>query len=445
MKRVLVIAYYFPPRPSIASLRLGGLAKYLPRFGWEPVIVTPRFPGRAGWSTPLVETGDRDILAELKRRLGFRGETGLQAQLGLSSMNGEGGSRVLSYLARLAKAVWCYPDDQRGWFPYAYEAALEAVRRFQCSAILSSSAPVTAHRVAAAVKGVTGLPWIADLRDLWTDNHYYSYPRIRRLVERHLERRTLGLADALVTVSEPLAQTLRRRYKTVPVRTILNGYDPDDVAPAAKLSGDFTITYTGMLYDGKRDPGPLFQALAELAAEHVVDPERIRVDFYGPDAAHVLPSARYYGVESLVAAHAPVPREEALQVQRRSQVLLLLNWNDPFERGVYTGKLFEYLAARRPILAVGGPKGVVSELLEETGAGAFAADRDAITAVLSKWWKEYLDSGRVGYEALNPAVERYSQVNMARSFACLLAALLGERCRYNGPGNPDPEKAGSKL
>lgn len=130
------------------------------------------------------------------------------------------------------------------------------------------------------------------------------------------------------------------------------------------LTKEFTITYAGTLYDNKRNPTPLLRALREFIAEGLINPDITRVRFFGPPEYWLEREIIKHNLGEIVKEYRTVPRDVTLARQRESQILLLLNWDDPREVGVYTGKLFEYLAAKRPILAIGGPKGVVSELLE---------------------------------------------------------------------------------
>jgi glycosyltransferase involved in cell wall biosynthesis len=217
------------------------------------------------------------------------------------------------------------------------------------------------------------IPWIADLRDLWTQNHYYQYTRIRKFVERRLELKTLHEADAIVTVSQPLAETLCKLHKNENIYSIPNGFDPEEVnsTPNVNFTKDFSITYTGQLYQGKRDPSKLFEALHSLLSEGKMNPNDIEVKYYGPKEDWLENDVECYGLQGIVNWYGVIPRNTALEKQRESQVLLLLLWDHPEDMGVYTGKIFEYLAAQRPILAIGGSKGVVKELLDDTNAGVY--------------------------------------------------------------------------
>jgi len=423
-KQVLVITYYFPPRPGVASLRLRGLAKYLPEFGWEPIILTPTLPGDPDTRFRVIQTPyPGDVTARWKRRLGLSADKGFQEQIGIPRALRESKASFTGKVINLAKAILAYPDEQKGWYRFAVSIGHELLKREHFNALLSSSGPATCHLIARKLKEEHKIPWIADLRDLWTQNHYYSYGTLRRLFERRLEIKTLSTADVLVTVSEPLAQKLRLLHRDKSAVAIPNGYDPDEVARSTQLTKEFTITYTGKLYQGKRDPTPLLRAIAELASERKIDLKAVKVRFYEDTPYWLEQEIKRYQLREVVSLHPKVPREVALQKQRESQILLLLNWNDPDEVGVYTGKVFEYLAARRPILAVGGPRGVVTELLEETGAGVHAFGHEHLKHVLFEFYQQYRAHGYVPYRGCEERIAKYSHREMARRFANVLDSV----------------------
>ncbi|NQE44520.1 hypothetical protein C5S31_00680, partial [ANME-1 cluster archaeon GoMg2] len=189
------------------------------------------------------------------------------------------------------------------------------------------------------------------------------------------------------------------------------------------LSDKFSIVYTGNLYRGKRDPEPLLKAIQKLILEGIIEPDEVVIDFYGYDEGWLERDVERYGLQDIVRVHGVIPREEALKKQREAQILLLLTWNDPTERGVYTGKVFEYLAARRPILSMGISGGVVEDLLKETNAGVHTSSQEEIERALKIFHSEFKLKGRVGYCGISTKIERYSQREMARKFADVLYTL----------------------
>jgi glycosyltransferase involved in cell wall biosynthesis len=269
-------------------------------------------------------------------------------------------------------------------------------------------------------KEMFGCPWIADLRDLWSQNLAQGNDLVR-LLERLVERKTLREADALVSVSEPWADRLRECYPKKSVFSITNGFDADDFRPKPEaLTPTFTITYTGRLYEGKRDPTPLFEAIQELIQDGELSREGVQARFYGPIEPWLPALVRSFGLEDVVDVAGTISRDEALRRQRESQVLLMLCWSDIRETGQHTGKVFEYLGARRPVLAIGGSRGVVTDLLEQTRSGVHARTKEEIKDTLRRWYAEHRQTGRVLYRGDERKIHAYTHEQMAAKFADVL-------------------------
>ena len=423
MKKVLIVTYHFPPRSTVGSLRPAGLAKYLPEFGWQPIILTARLPGGPAPEFKVIETPYHDTMGFGKRFLGLDSDQNVMTQIAQlkKKLHIRSEKSVLDFLLVAWGEVAAYPDLQKGWRAFAVEAGNNFLQQESVNAMISTSSPVTSHIVAKELKEKHDIPWIADLRDLWTQNHYYPYSPLRRAIERRLELRTLHKADALVTVSEPASSKLGMLHKGKSIYVIGNGFDPAEVnSPELDLTDKFTITYTGNLYPGKQSPGPLFAALRDLIAQGIVDAKDVEVRFYGAEAGWIDKQAERHGLRDIVRQFGIVPRQVALNRQRESQLLLLLKWNNPKEQQAYSAKIFEYVAARRPMLAIGGPNDVLSELLDDTKAGFSGSTVEEIKGILSESYQEYRNSGKVTYHGEEDKINRYSQREMARKFALVL-------------------------
>jgi len=428
-RKVLLIAYSFPPRTAVGSVRAEGLAKYLPKYGWDVSVLTADHPGGPEPRYEVYEATHRHWLRRFE-------SMGSMASANTTNGSGHSLKGFRSSLKASARLLVCYPDPQIGWYKAAVSTGRSVISRERIDVILSTSKPETAHLVASALKAYSSLPWVADLRDLWTQNHYHTgfLWSLRRILETRLEKRTLGSADAIVSVSEPLCSELSKLHPDKMTLAIPNGFDPEtyETGPHS-LTRELSITYTGSLYDGRRDPGPLFKVVYKLYSRGMIDPNTFRVRFFGSDVRLVKHIAALHGVERFVEAHPRIPRNEILLRQRESHVLLSINWNRSEEEGVYTGKLFEYLAAKRPILAIGGPGGVVKSLLESTGAGNYASSEREIQQILEVWVAEYLHSGMVQYRGNAAKIWEYSHDGMARSFANLLNAVSATGQRESSP------------
>jgi len=298
----------------------------------------------------------------------------------------------------------------------------------EIATMISSSPPVTTHLIAKELKSKHRIPWIADFRDLWTQNHNYPYSQLRKIIEKRLELKTLSTADALVTVSRPWAEKLKAMH-TKEAFTITNGFDPNIMSDErTNLTSNFTITYTGQIYIGKQDPSKLLAALKDLISLGNIDSQDVEVRFYGPENDLLRKEMERYGLLDVVKQHGIIPRETSFQKQRESQVLLLLNWEDPRERGVYTGKVFEYLAAQRPILATGGfGSDIVKELLDETNSGIYCSTVKEVEKTLEGLYLEYKLKGEVTYSGIRGRINKYSYREMARKFAEIFDELTERR------------------
>lgn len=419
-RKVLMIAHAFPPCHAVGALRAGKFAKYLPELGWQPIVITREWEDKGGLEVPpgvqIVSTAYSDRLS-LFRRGRIRAARESSPQSRQRTTEPARRSRLHKLASFLLKELLAYPDEAIGWRPHALEAGRRVLRSEDIALIFSTSPPATSHVIAAELQRETGLPWVADFRDLWTQNHYRRHTRLRQAIERRYEVRTLDGAAVLVTVSQPLAEKLRVLHGT-PVDVITNGFDEKDYSddPPA-LTPHFSLTYTGQLYAGKRDPSLLFRAVQRLAKAGVIGRTKLSIRFYGPDSEIVRRLARVSGVEDLVSCEGAIPYKAAVRKQRESTALLLLNWDAPKEAGVYTAKVFEYLGARRPILVVPHNDGVVEELMQETGAGVAARTENEITDILAVWYSEYLSTGSVEYHGKEDVIVQYTRQEQTRHLA----------------------------
>jgi len=424
MRRVLLISSFFPPSVKVGAVRAGGLAKHLPRFGWEVVALTPQLPGRKGNRQQIIETGHRDILADFKARLGCVQKVRPARQLDFAGQQTARttGQQKPNPVVKWLRAAIIYPDEYKGWIPFGVSALEKFAKRETVDAILSTSPANSGHIIASHAKTIWQCPWIADLRDLWSDAG--TAPPGMGFFQRRLEKRTLLSADILVTVSDPWVQLLQQTFPHKPVTKIVNGFDPDDLPSGAqKLTSNFSITYTGYLYPGQSDPTPVFEALRQLIAENRISRTDVSLRFFGTSDGLVA-LAKRFGIEDILQVHGWVSREESLVRQRESQILLLFGKTIPSYSGCYPAKLFEYLASQRPILAVGGPRGVTAQLLTETGTGMQASSSEDICNFLANAYDEFRRSRQVQYQGISNLVNGYTQSAMVQKFAELLDSLV---------------------
>jgi glycosyltransferase involved in cell wall biosynthesis len=412
VKKVLIITHL-----SHASPRIPGFAKYLPECGWQPIILT----------TPISERSYSQfrIPKDLKKTVTVIETHGYRSPYGIKRLSSRKYSKIRPFLKSIYKyyrEIAHYPDAEKRWKPFAIEAGSELLQNKDITAILSSSSPVTSHLIAKELKEKHKITWVAELRDLWTQNHNYPYSPLRKFFEQSLERETLLRADALVTLSSPDAEKLRALHEEKRIYTITNGFDPDKMSDEkVNLTSKFTITYTGQIYT-KQDPSKFLVALKSLISDEIMDPIDVEVRFYGPRNVSLTKIIQELELSSVVKQCGIVPIEISLLKQRDSQLLILFKWEDQRYRGVYSGKIFEYLAAKRPILATGGTDDVITKLLSETNAGIDAKSVEEIKNALRESYTEYKVKGKINYPGIEESIQKYSYREIAKRFAQVLSS-----------------------
>jgi len=400
--RVLVISYYYPPWNVIGSVRLGKITKYLSEYDCEPWVLTLEtglFPNAAGLAVEIPDS--RIIRANLGScftRLVRQRLQNISPTLPIVSDNGSIRQRLSSLVMLVLQGLWRYasaqfsdtrfPDRALPWVQPAIKKGTALLKEHRFDAIVSSHGPPSSHIVAAALAKKFNLPWIADYRDLWTQNHFQKRHSLAQWLETRLEKRLLRRASHLTTVSEPLSQQLRELHRT-PVTVLHNGFDAADflLNDVLKTSDKFMIVYTGMIYPGKLDPTPLFAAIRLLYAKWPEVAKHVEIHFLGTDPSLVAHIAAKSQINDQVFIHPRLPNREAIRWQQTADMLLLLVWDDPVAKGIYTGKVFEYLGARRPILATGPSGGVIEALLRETKSGELVNSAEQAAQMILAWWQ----------------------------------------------------------
>jgi len=419
MKKVLIITYYFPPDPTIGAQRPFKIAKYLKLYGWEPIILTTPYSGQRPNFCKIIEVvNKRNILQKKHSFLKYKKVAYMENDSTLHRY-------FVKKFKKLIKELIYYPDDKKAWIAPAVNTTLHKLNHSDLHAIISTSYPTTTHLVAEKLKRKLKIPWIADLRDPWTQNEYVQKYRIIKFFEKKLEKKTFSKADLLVTVTPNWVEDLKKLHRNKEIVYIPNGYDEDDYqnGEPVELTKKFTLTYTGQLYEGKRDPSMLFEVVSELIKRNVLDESLIEIRFFGPEERWLEERIKKYNLERVVKIYGFVSRQEAIRRQMESQVLLLLLWNNEYEKGVCPGKVYEYFAARRPIIATGGPGGVVKDLITETNTGRYIMEKKELESAISDYYEEYIKTGQVHYRG-NGKITHYNYKKITERYAEVLERIV---------------------
>jgi glycosyltransferase involved in cell wall biosynthesis len=426
-KRVLIVSFYFPPMNAIGAVRISKFAKYLPQFGWQPLILTA--------DDKKVKTSELSI--EIKEANVFRTpyftiDTYFQQKLVSSNGTADGAqtSNKQSFARKSAARVLrsAYPlyslplirilfSDPVGWYRTAIQKGIKIIDEYKPDIIFSSYGPTLSHLVASSLNRKTKIPWIAEYRDPWSQNQYNSKLQPFQFLEEKLERDTLKGSGSMVAVSDLLACKLKD-FHGKEVAVITNGFDNEDYAGDFPLSPKFTITHTGNIYKGRRDPTQLFNAIKQLKDEGVISEDNFEVRFYGSFISSIYPVIEQLDLRNLVKTYDLVSYQESIKKQKESSALLLLTWDNAGE-WTYPGKLFEYMGAGRPILATAYKGGPIDTLLNKSGCGVIANEAEEIKLVLKKWMIEFSQSKKIsfGYRPDSKIIDHYSRKDQARQLA----------------------------
>ena len=377
--KILFITYFFAPYNCIGAVRTTRTAELLMKKGHDVKIISA---DRQNLDPNLIyEFSDKNIYRtkwiDLEKPIYFFGGKDRIKSINNSLHKASIKGKILSFLKSSFHRVISFPDKYIGWYPYAFNQAKQLMSsEWMPDVIYASATPYTSLLIAQKISNKYGIPWVGELRDLWSDNHYgYSW-----WIDKKIEKSILKSSSSLITVSEPLTEILKQKYPNIPSHTILNAFDDKDfkIDTEKITKKNINIVYTGSVYEGKRDPTPLFEAL--ISNEELR--KFVQVDFYGNNLGFVDSLIKKYNLHECVNLKGEVTREEALKKQSQADVLLLLTWNNIKERGVLTGKLFEYIGAAKPILSIGSVHDVASKLVESNNFGVATNKPDEINFFL---------------------------------------------------------------
>jgi glycosyltransferase involved in cell wall biosynthesis len=390
--KVLLVTMYFPPAGGGGVQRPLKFATHLPAHGIETHVLAPDDPK---WLHV-----DDELQPPTQAWVHRARYVGPQSRRLAEELHGRSGLDLAQRQVRTFATRLLVPDENVTWNLTAVPAALRIARAEGIDIVVTTSPPNSVHLVGAAVKAATGVRWVADLRDSIGAHPHRRVERAavraKEKVSEQVARLVARQADAIVAASDAIAEETRSLEPRGVVVPILNGADFDDFAGLEYRRGDsFRITHTGSFF-GKRDPRPFLEALAASGLQDIV--ARFVGDFRSVDREW----AEALGLGERLELHEYVPRRRSLALQRDSEALLLLIPEASGRgRGVLSGKVFEYLAAERPILAAVPPDGAAADLIRETDAGIVAApdDVEALTAALrtlhAAWAAGTLDGARL--------------------------------------------------
>jgi glycosyltransferase involved in cell wall biosynthesis len=422
MKKVLIITYYWPPSGGAGVQRWLKFAKYLPEFGWEPVILTvdPQYASYPQRDESLISEVDPECMVFTTKSFelyNFYKIISGKKEVPYGGFANESKEGWLQKTSKFLRGNFLLPDPRKGWNKYAFKKAAELIKKYNIDTVVTTSPPHSTQLIGLKLKRKFNIRWIADLRDPWTDIYYYNqfmHTDLARKLDQKYERQVVETADFLVSVSEDVKRIFAEKSE-LPVAdkmvVIPNGFDEDDFSrkevPAETKK---VITYTGTISEAY-NVDCLLDVLSHLEKG---TRSQLLIRFVGKVPPSVEQKFRDTQLEIEMVGYVDHPK--SIEYLLRSDLLLLVIPQVKNNRGILTGKFFEYLASQKPILAIGPTDGDLAKIIQETKCGHMFDYKDAAGM---RWFLEVnLDNPASHTDQI--IINEYSRKQLTRKIAQLM-------------------------
>lgn len=418
--KVLIITYYWPPAGGSGVQRWLKFVKYLQGFNIQPIVYTI--------SNPKYPTIDDSLLNEIPENIEVLKhpiweptdllfwKRKLQQEGGISNVSK---NSFLSFI----RGNFFIPDPKLFWIKPSVKYLQRYLNKNDVDVIISTGPPHSMHLIAEKLHQKNDVKWLADFRDPWSDIYYnkdfkeFSFVKNRN---KKLEKSVLKKADCVLTVSNALKKEFSKYANRVEVVT--NGFDDDFLEPSKVLLDEkFTISYIGLL-PKQSNPENLFRVLQVLCSQHKDFEKDLQLNFIGDISDVVKTAVCNNKLKENTRFIDYVDHTKAIEYQQKAQVLLLLIPNVKKCKGILTGKLFEYLSAKRPILAIGPEDGDLADVIEDTNAGIIVDfdNDDKLSSEILKLYHQY-KKGNLEVDSKN--TNKYHRKELTKKVAFIINSL----------------------
>ena len=420
MRKVLVITYYWPPAGGPGVQRWLKFVKYLRDFDVEPVLYIPENP-----HYPLIDnTFLKDIPNDLiiykhPIKEPYRLASLFSSKKTKRISSGIIQSKDQSFIEKMflwVRGNLFIPDARKFWVKPSVNYLRGVLEKEGIDTIITTGPPHSVHLIGYYLKQTKAVNWIADFRDPWTTIGYHKKLKLTSSAKRKhklLESKVLKSADKIIVTSA----TTKKEFEQIteqPIKVITNGYD-SEISSTQKLDEKFTISHIGSMLTG-RNPVKLWQVLSDLLKNNIDFKNALHLQFIGVISDDVLQSLNDFGLQTHFKVVGYVSHEKAIEFQKTSQILLLVEIDSQETIGIIPGKLFEYMAAKRPILGVGPINWEVADIVNDTKSGCIFeySDDIALKNVILDWFTQY-QKGELFVTSKD--IEQYSRRELTRKLA----------------------------
>ncbi len=424
-KKLLIITYYWPPAGGPGVQRWLKFVKYLPDFNIQPIVYIPENP-----TYPIIDIGLESDVSEKAIIL----KNKILEPYGLAKMFSKNKTKKISSgiipnqkkQSFLEKTLlWVrgnlfIPDARFLWVKPSVKYLKKYIEENNIDTIVTSGPPHSLHLIGLELKKELNVKWFADFRDPWTTIGYHKALKLSSYAEKKhkaLEAAVLTSADTIIVTSK----TTKTEFEAItskPIEVITNGYDVEKIEKQT-LDDKFTLAHIGSFLS-ERNPKILWQALQELVAENADFKNDFRLKLIGATSQEVLDTISEFKLNAYVLNLGYVSHQEAVEHQRKSQVLLLIEINSSATKSIIPGKLFEYMVSERPIIAIGPEGSDFAEIITSSNTGVFFTydEKEQLKALLLKYYQEYQNQNLKVHAV---GLQEYSRKNLTEHLAKILS------------------------
>jgi len=431
MRRALIITYYWPPAGSSGVQRWVKFVKYLREYGWEPVVYTANNPEVASLDESLskeIPNGVEVIRRNVPEPYGlykfFTGNRGKKIGVGFTSSTKKSG--FINRLAIWVRGNFFIPDARMFWIRPSTRFLKDYLKTNPVDIIITSGPPHSLHLIGLNLKKKLNIPWIADFRDPWTSIYFYKDLKLTRFadrINRKLELKVLRSSDLNVVVSKSMYEEFKQKGIDK-IEIVSNGFDHSEYDFSASIDDNFfSIVHVGTIPPSSNS-NAFWKALSRMAQENPEFDKKLKIIFVGDVDSSVINSLKEYNLLEKTQLVGYKPHSEIPKFQKSAQVLLVMAPSTSKE--ILTGKIFEYLAANRPVIAIGPIEGDLDNLLSETRAGMMLPSNSEpeIFEGLKWFWEGY----NSGWSSFNPQnINQYSRKELTRRMSELMNMVVIEK------------------
>ncbi|MCF8363244.1 MAG: glycosyltransferase family 4 protein [Prolixibacteraceae bacterium] len=435
MKKVLIITYYWPPGSSPGVQRYLKFSKYLNDFGWQPYILTVKNRSYPSVDHSLLNDVPDNVTVYRTNTIEpfslfnlLKKEKGDKSTIGLIGLTDK--KTFLKRMSLWIRANFFIPDARKYWRLFAYKKAKKIIKTNNIDAIVTTGPPHSTHLIGYKLKKNTNIPWIADFRDPWINIFYNKFfPRTSRTQRKDklLEDRVIKNSDALIVVSKGMLKEFQKRSKNISI--IYNGYDAKDIPKRKETATQkFILSYIGN-FKPNQNIDIIWKAISELSKEDKDFNNLFQLDIIGNISSCVNNDVKKYKIENKVNLFGFVKHDEAVTKMIQANALLFIIPQVENNKLIITGKLFEYLASKTPIISIGPTKGNASEILKESLRSPMIdyADFETFKLTLLDEFKNWLLNGKTTAKLNKGDVEQYERRNLTQELSSILNELTNKK------------------